>query len=69
MYVYGYRVMSRDKYANPRKWGESKKRFNIMLTPSLVEQIDRLASEMNVTRSEYIELLFRKEILDEVKAS
>ncbi|MDV2997447.1 MAG: hypothetical protein N4J56_007152 [Chroococcidiopsis sp. SAG 2025] len=69
MYVYGYRAMSRDKYASPGKWGESKKRFNIMLTPSLVEQIDRLASEMNVTRSEYIELLFRKEILDEVKAS
>lgn len=61
--------MSRDKYASPGKWGESKKRVNIMLTPSLTEQVDKVAEKLGVTRSEYIEQLLRREVLNEVKAS
>lgn len=62
-------TMSRDKYASPGKWGESKKRVNIMLTPSLTEQVDKVAEKLGVTRSEYIEQLLRREVLNEVKAS
>jgi len=58
--------MSRDKYASPGKWGESKKRVNIMLTPSLTKRVDELAEKMKITRSEYIEQMLRREIIEEV---
>lgn len=58
--------MSRDKYASPGKWGESKKRVNIMLTPSLTKRVDELAEKMKITRSEYIEQMLRREITEEV---
>ncbi len=61
--------MSRDKYASPGKWGESKKRVNIMLTPSLTEEVDKVAEKLGVTRSEYIERLLRREVLSDAKAS
>ena len=57
--------MSRDKYASPQKWGESKKRVNIMLTPSLTKRVDEQAEQMKITRSEYIEQLLRREIIEE----
>jgi len=54
--------MSRERYADRGKWGETKKRANVMLTPSLLEQADKLAEARGVTRSELIEQVLRQEI-------
>lgn len=61
--------MSRDKYAPPGKWGESKKRVNVMLTPSVTERIDKVAEALGITRSEVLERLCRTESLSEAKLS
>ena len=71
--------MSRDRYAPPGKWGESKQRVNVMLTPTVTEKIDEVADALGITRSEVLERLCRTESLnparlskltsDEVKAS
>jgi metal-responsive CopG/Arc/MetJ family transcriptional regulator len=46
------------------KWGESKKRVQIMLTPTATDKIDAVAEQMGTTRSEVLELLIRSNCLD-----
>ncbi len=60
-------AMSRDKYAAPGKWGESKKRVNVMLTPSATERIDNVAEALGITRSEVLERLCRTDFLSAAK--
>ncbi len=40
-------------------YGEQKKRFNLSLTPTAIANITALAEEVNLSRSETIERLFR----------
>ncbi len=46
------------------KWGESKRRVQIMLTPTATDKIDAVADQMGITRSEVMELLIRSHCLD-----
>ena len=48
----------------PGVWGESKKRANIMLTPTALEKVDTVAEQMGLTRSEVLERLIRTHWLD-----
>jgi len=57
-------IMARDRYAAPGKWGESKQRVNIMLTPTATARIDEVAEALGVTRSEVLERLCRSECLN-----
>lgn len=46
------------------KWGESKQRVQIMLTPTATDKVDAIADQMGITRSEVLELLIRSQCLD-----
>lgn len=50
--------------AEAGKWGESKRRVQIMLTPTAMDKIDTVAEQMSITRSELLELLIRSDCLD-----
>lgn len=56
-------VMSRERYAPAGKWGESKKRVNVMLTPTVTDRIDKVAEALGITRSEVLERLCRTDSL------
>lgn len=49
----------KDNRVPPFLWNEAKGRYNIMLTPSLVDLIDQAAEEVSLVRSEMIERLIR----------
>ncbi len=57
-------VMLKDYRVDAGSWGESKRRVNLMLTPTAVEKVDRIAEQMRLTRSEVIERLIRTNCLD-----
>lgn len=56
-------LMRSDPRAEMGKWGESKKRVQIMLTPTATSMVDAIASDMDITRSEVIERLIRTDCL------
>lgn len=56
-------MMPRDKFSPAGKWGESKQRINVMLTPTAVDRLDKVAEELGITRSEALERLCRTECL------
>ena len=65
-------VMPKDHRIAAGSWGESKQRINVMLTPTATEKVDRVAEQMELTRSEVLERLIRThclnmEILKEIK--
>ena len=43
-------------------WGESKKRFQIMLTPTALERLEKVSKEYDMSRGEIIERLCRSEL-------
>jgi hypothetical protein len=55
--------MTRERYAPAGKWGESKQRVNVMLTPTATSRIDEIAEALQLTRSEVLERLCRTECL------
>ncbi|MGH2415378.1 MAG: ribbon-helix-helix protein, CopG family [Microcystaceae cyanobacterium] len=57
-------IMLKDYRVDAGAWGESKRRVNLMLTPTAIEKVDLLAEQMHLTRSEVIERLIRTECLD-----
>ncbi|WP_035824300.1 ribbon-helix-helix protein, CopG family [Crocosphaera watsonii] len=57
-------AMLKDYRVDAGSWGESKRRVNLMLTPTAVEKVDKIAEQMRLTRSEVLERLIRTECLD-----
>lgn len=52
----------------PELYDEVKKRVNLALTPSGINGLDAIASNLNISRSELVEQIGRKRILLEVNA-
>ncbi len=63
MYMSGI-AMLKDYRVDAGSWGESKRRVNLMLTPTAVEKVDKIAEQMRLTRSEVLERLIRTECLN-----
>ena len=57
-------LMSKDYRVKAGSWGESKQRFQIMLTETAIDRIDAIADELKLTRSEVLERLARSPCLD-----
>ncbi|MDJ0731114.1 MAG: ribbon-helix-helix protein, CopG family [Crocosphaera sp.] len=57
-------AMLKDYRVDAGSWGESKRRVNLMLTPTAVEKVDKIAEQMRLTRSEVLERLIRTECLN-----
>ncbi|MEH1788396.1 MAG: hypothetical protein V7L23_23130 [Nostoc sp.] len=57
-------LVPKDYRIKPGKWGESKQRVQIMLTPTAIELVDAIADQMELTRAEVIERLVRSKCLD-----
>lgn len=57
-------LMKKDNRIAAGSWGESKQRVNIMLTPTAVEKVDRVAQQLELTRSEVVERLIRSPCLE-----
>ncbi len=57
-------LVPKDYRVKPGKWGESKQRVQIMLTPTAIELVDAIADKMELTRAEVIERLVRSKCLD-----
>jgi Ribbon-helix-helix protein, copG family len=62
-------LMVKDYRVDAGAWGESKRRVNLMLTPTAIEKVDRIAEQMRLTRSEVLERLIRTQCLDVVLLS
>ena len=63
--VHMVRTLTRaDSRAEVGKWGETKKRVQIMLTPTATDMVDKMAQELDSTRSEVIERLIRTDCLN-----
>lgn len=59
--------MSRPERAERRAYGETKKPRQFMITDWASEELDRLALEMGITRSEVLERAIRCGGLEEAK--
>jgi hypothetical protein len=51
-----------------KKYGETKQRVQVMLTPTASEKLDKIADRLGISRSETLERLLRKdrEVLKEL---
>ena len=52
-------AVPRPKRAKPEEHGGTKSRYQIMLTDSANELLDKMADELGITRSEVLERLIR----------
>jgi metal-responsive CopG/Arc/MetJ family transcriptional regulator len=43
----------------PESWGEPKQRVNMSLTPTAIKQLDELAQQRDLSRSELVERIGR----------
>ncbi|MBW4509616.1 MAG: ribbon-helix-helix protein, CopG family [Scytonematopsis contorta HA4267-MV1] len=59
--------MPRPKRTEKDKYGETKLRYQIMLTETASEELDKVSEEMGITRSELIERVIRQGLLRVVK--
>lgn len=57
----------RPKKSEPFKYGDKKERFQFLLTPEASTMLDRVAEQMQLTRSEVLERLIRSDCLDSAK--
>jgi predicted ArsR family transcriptional regulator len=57
--VYVLKVMARPRRAERDKYGETKQRYQIMLTETASAEVDRIADELGITRSEVFERMIR----------
>lgn len=49
----------RPKKAKASKYGETKKRYNFVLTETISDELDNLSFELGLTRSELLEIMLR----------
>ena len=59
--------MPRPKRAQPEKYGETKNRYQFMLTGTASDKVDELAEKFGITRSELLERLIRSDCLKAIK--
>lgn len=59
--------MPRPKRTEKDKYGESKKKYQIMLTSTASSELDTVSEELGITRSELLELVIRQGFLKQVK--
>ena len=52
-------IMARPERAEPGTYGETKKPKQFMLTDSSSEELDKVADELNISRSEVLERAIR----------
>ena len=52
-------TLSRPQKAEPGKYGETKNRYQFMLTATASDKVDEMAEKLNITRSEVLERLIR----------
>jgi hypothetical protein len=64
MYV---EIVPRPKRAEKDKYGETKQRYQIMLTETASAELDKVSEQLRITRSELIEMVIRQGLLKEVK--
>ena len=64
MYV---ETVPRPKRADKDKYGETKQRYQIMLTETASNELDKVSEELGITRSELIEKAIRQGLLKQVK--
>lgn len=59
--------MPRPKRAQKDKYGETKQRYQIMLTETASLELDAISEELGITRSELIEKAIRQGLFRQVK--
>ncbi|MEH2252317.1 hypothetical protein [Nostoc sp.] len=59
--------MPRPKRTEKDKYGETKQRYQIMLTETASLELDKISEELRITRSELIEKVIRQGLLRQVK--
>ena len=64
MYV---ETVPRPKRADKDKYGETKQRYQIMLTETASNELDKVSEKLGITRSELIEKAIRQGLLKQVK--
>jgi metal-responsive CopG/Arc/MetJ family transcriptional regulator len=57
----------RPKRTEKDKYGETKQRYQIMLTETASLELDKVSEEFGITRSELIEKAIRQGLLNQVK--
>ena len=60
-------TLPRPKRSQPQKYGETKNRYQFMLTETASEKVDRLAETLGITRSECLERLIRSDCVELIK--
>lgn len=60
-------IVARPKRADKDKYGETKQRYQIMLTQTASLELDKVSEELGITRSELIEKAIRQGLLKQVK--
>ncbi|MHC5721036.1 MAG: ribbon-helix-helix domain-containing protein, partial [Nostoc sp.] len=60
-------IMPRPKRAQKDKYGETKQRYQIMLTETASLELDAISEELGITRSELIEKAIRQGLFRQVK--
>ncbi len=63
------KVMARPRRAERDKYGETKQRYQIMLTETASAEVDTVADELGITRSEVFERMIRNGGLQLAKTS
>jgi metal-responsive CopG/Arc/MetJ family transcriptional regulator len=59
--------VARPKRTQKDKYGETKQRYQIMLTETASNELDKVSEEFGITRSELIEKAIRQGLLKQVK--
>lgn len=54
--------MKRPPRTEKREYGEAKKKYQFMLTPTASEKLDQLADRLEISRSEVFERMIRKAV-------
>ena len=60
-------IVPRPKRADKDKYGETKQRYQIMLTETASNELDKVSEELGITRSEMIEKAIRQGLLKQVE--
>ena len=61
------RIVARPKRADKDKYGETKQRYQLMLTETASLELDKVSEELGITRSELMEKVIRQGLLKQVK--
>lgn len=62
-----YVEVARPKRADKDKYGETKQRYQIMLTETASNELDKVSEKLGITRSELVEKVIRQGLLNQVK--